>query len=163
MHNKVGEIPLCSSTKSGKLIDRIIEQFPNQVCLKTNLYATEYLPAIYDERYELAMDWVDRIEPSPIDIIVLLGAIVQADCLYTSDNIIKVKHPSSQRSHRDMDSYVNDCVNKINIILEHSGSVSVSIQAEQQFNEIMKGRNEAKLIQKGLKEAKTFDEFLNEL
>ena len=108
LHNKPGMKPLDSKTKSGKLIDRIIEKCRRHGMniLKTNLYDVDYVPE-GKEKGELAFDWIDRVELFKGDIIVLLGAMVHYDFPnLTMDGLIKVAHPASKRSHADMDEYV---------------------------------------------------------
>lgn len=103
MHNKPDKIALCSSTKSGKLVDRIAEGFTHK---KTNLYNVEYYPKSEQEKYELAIDWVNRVDPAESDVIVLLGAEVHRNFIHKSDKIIKIAHPASQWSHEAMNDYV---------------------------------------------------------
>lgn len=103
MHHKPGKIALCSSTKSGKLVDRIAEGFTH---IKTNLYGVEYYPKTLSEKEELAYDWISRINPSESDIIVLLGAEVHKNFVHKSNRIIKIAHPTSQYSHEQMNEYV---------------------------------------------------------
>jgi hypothetical protein len=115
VHNKPGKMPLCSSTKSGKLIDRIIEGVKPIECLKTNLYDVEYYPANQDKA-KYALDWVDRIDVEIDDIIILLGAEVYNDFYkYLYRGIIKAAHPASKRSHAEMDKYVIDTIAKIKV------------------------------------------------
>lgn len=111
MHNKPDQPPLCSSTKSGKLIDRIAKNFTH---VKTNLYDVDYYPKGIEEKYELSCDWLSRINPAENEIVVLLGQEVHDNCIYESKNIIKFPHPSSQRSHEQMDAYVKYAIEKIN-------------------------------------------------
>ena len=76
MHNKPGVMPLCTSTKSGKLIRKIYNELPKEIgILKTNLYNIDYYP-IQLEKYNLALDWHHRINLEFDDIIILLGAEV---------------------------------------------------------------------------------------
>ena len=84
--------------------------------LRTNLYDVDYLPE-GKEKGALAFNWIERVELFKDDIIVLLGAMVHYDFpLLTLDNIIKVVHPASKRSHVDMDEYVQktfDLIKKV--------------------------------------------------
>ena len=121
MHNKPMKMALCSSTKSGKLVNRIIEALKPFKCQKTNLYDVDYLPIRNDEKFDLAMDWHERVRPEFGDVIVLLGAEVHENYnkdLY--DNTVKLAHPSSKRSHVEMNEYVMDAVDKI---IRHSTSM----------------------------------------
>ncbi len=114
MHNKPNKEPLCSSTKSGKLIDRIIKKVKPIRYLKTNLYNTEYYPP-ENSKERLAQDWINRYNPQPDDIIVLLGAEVHKHYIerLKIKNVIKIPHPASQRSHVDMKAYVTRAVKQI--------------------------------------------------
>jgi len=114
VHNKINTIPLCSSTKSGKLIDRIINELQKKEIVKTNLYNKEYLPEQKDKS-ELAKDWYKRIKPDSKDIIVLLGAEVNKH--FNNDKNLKtisLAHPSSIWSNKLMNEYVFNAVKEIN-------------------------------------------------
>lgn len=113
MHNKPHKTPLCSSTKSGKLIDRIAKNFTH---IKTNLYDVDYYPKGIEEKYQLSCDWLYRINPGENEVVVLLGREVHDNCVYEPlfKNVIKIPHPSSQRSHEQMDAYVLQAIKKIN-------------------------------------------------
>ena len=113
LHNKPGKMPLCSSTKSDKLINRIIKEgrFSNSV-LKTNLYDIDKMPS-NDELFMLGLDWIDRVSPEGDDIIVLLGRFVHDHFPPHSSIEIKVAHPASKRSHKEMNEYVADVIKKI--------------------------------------------------
>jgi hypothetical protein len=54
-----------------------------------------------------------RFEPIYDDVIVLLGAEVHRNFILESNRIIKVAHPSSKRSHKEMDEFVSTTVAKI--------------------------------------------------
>lgn len=113
LHNKPGMKPLDSRTKSGKLIDRVIEKCRHlgMNILKTNLYDVDKMPGM-DEMDNLQFDWVERVELFKDDVVVLLGAKVH-------DNFpdlpllipIKVAHPASKRSRVDMNDYVEKHLN----------------------------------------------------
>lgn len=109
LHNKPGMKPLDSKTKSGKLIDRIIEKcrYHGMNTLKTNLFDVDELPA-KDVMPILSFDWVERVQLFKGDIIVLLGAMTHKyfppiPMDYTP---IEIAHPASKRSHADMNDYV---------------------------------------------------------
>lgn len=117
LHNKAGRMALCSSTKSGKLIDRIIKEGGLWNWRKTNLFDVDYYPVNQNENFALATIWFSRIEVNENDLIVLLGAAVHRDFVNCSlhDKILKVAHPASKRSHKEMDDYVVDTVKKITL------------------------------------------------
>ena len=114
MHNKQNLMPLCASTKSGKLIKRICNELPRNVeILKTNLYNIDYYP-LQLEKYNLALDWHFRIDQKHDDIIVLLGAEVHKNFNNVNSlNVIKLAHPSSMWSHEDMNNYVSCATSQI--------------------------------------------------
>jgi hypothetical protein len=122
LHNKPHKTPLCSSTKSGKLIDRIINQVFNRngvdgaKWVKTNLFDVDFYPTNDDENWGRATEWWERNKDvEETDLIVLLGAAVHRDfvnCPYHV-HILEVAHPASKRSHVDMNEYVYDVSAKI--------------------------------------------------
>jgi len=115
MHNKDGRKPLCSYTKSGKLIDRIIEKISCK-WLKTNLYDVDYWPQASNEKWSLAREWHERIDVYMDDLIILLGEEVHKNFIdrYIDDNrILKFAHPASKRSHVAMDEYVEKMIKAI--------------------------------------------------
>lgn len=108
LHNKPGMKPLDSKTKSGKLIDRIIDKCRRHGIniLKTNLFDVDYMPLPQD--YSLhCFEWIERVQLFKGDIVVLLGATVhkqfpEVPMLQT----IKIAHPASKYSHEEMNDYV---------------------------------------------------------
>ena len=120
LHNKPNMKPLDSKTKSGKLIDRIIEKCRRNGMnvLKTNLFDVDYLPT-KDEMPIMSFEWMERVELFKGDIIVLLGAMVHKyfPPIPMDYNPIEVAHPASKRSHKDMDDYVEKIFNLIKHII----------------------------------------------
>jgi hypothetical protein len=117
LHHKPGKEALCSSTKTGKLIDRIIEEGGFKSWQKTNLYPTEYLPKNEEADWH-AWQWWVRLKPNEADVIVMLGAEVQKGFKNSVHplvwpKILKVAHPASKRSHEAMNAYVSEVVEKI--------------------------------------------------
>jgi hypothetical protein len=112
MHNKPDKVALCSSTKSGKLVDRVALA-GNFTHIKTNLYNVDYYPKSEIEKSILANDWIVRVDPAEPDVIVLLGAEVHNNFKHSSKYIVKIPHPSSQWSHEQMNTYVENAVKKI--------------------------------------------------
>lgn len=119
LHNKPNMKPLDSKTKSGKLIDRIVEKCRHHGMnvLKTNLYDVDYLPEVKDLPI-LSFDWVERVELFKGDIIVLLGAMTHRyfPPLPMDYTPIEIAHPASKRSHLAMDEYVENTFEKISAI-----------------------------------------------
>jgi hypothetical protein len=123
MHNKPDIKPLCSSTKSGKLIDKIILQLKQIECVKTNLFDVEYLPTDSHEIRQMSLEWHDIYNPKDNDVIVLLGAIVHKHFWKCDSHILQIAHPSRKRSHVDMDEYVTKSTEQIlNIIKKDMAS-----------------------------------------
>lgn len=113
VHNKTGLSPLCSTTKSGKLIDRIISSIECE-CVKTNLYNIEVLPPTKKAKFKMAQDWHFRILPSYDDIIVLLGGEVFKNFIEDEENTpIVLHHPASVWSNEKKNKYVESAVEKI--------------------------------------------------
>ena len=113
LHNKPDKLPLCHSTKSGKLITRIINRLPKEVeKLRTNLYDINCFPDI-DDIYSLQDQWYWTHLPVDDDVIVLLGAHNHNYFKFNDLNIIKIAHPASRKSHEAMNDYVDKTVAKI--------------------------------------------------
>ncbi len=111
LHNKPGMKPLDSKTKSGKLIDRIVDKcrIHGMNVLKTNLFDVDRLPTI-EQRHIMSFEWIERVELFRGDIIVLLGAMTHQyfPPIPMDYKPIKVAHPASKRSHKEMDKYVEN-------------------------------------------------------
>lgn len=116
LHNKPGKMPLCSSTKSGKLIDRIIKEGGFTNVQKTNLFDVEYYPTDEKRQLKLSMEWLHRFWPDASDITVVLGAATQAAFPGCHGKTLKIAHPASKRSHADMNEYVTTTIEKIKSI-----------------------------------------------
>lgn len=115
LHNKPGMKPLDSKSKSGKLIDRIIDplRYKGFKVLKTNLFDVDYVP-LPDEMDSLCFEWIERTELFKDDVVVLLGQMVHDNFPEIPlINTIKIAHPASKRSHVEMDSYVEKTIELI--------------------------------------------------
>ena len=117
VHNKPNKKPLDSSTKTGKLIDRIINKLECKV-IKTNLFDVDYLPKSCDKHYH-ALNWYKNKDANIDDVFVLLGAEVQKNfyCVSGFQKIVRVHHPASKRSHIAMDEYVIETSKQINSLI----------------------------------------------
>jgi hypothetical protein len=107
LHNKPKLQPLDSSTKSGKLIDAIINQIPERLSIKTNLYNLELIPTDYQTKnLQYIFEWMKRARFSKNDdCVVTLGQHV-ADCFKSiSANIINLTHPAAIWSNKSMTQY----------------------------------------------------------
>ena len=119
VHNKPNTPPLDSSTKSGKLIDRIIERIDCEA-LKTNLFDVEYYPKNISERVSLVQKWADTHNPQKNDVIVILGGLVRKSFpLLHYPQPIYIHHPSSVWSKTAKAVYVKNTVSIIHNILNN--------------------------------------------
>lgn len=120
-HNKEGKTPLCSSTKSGKVIDSIISGCSLTNFKKTNLFDTESEPS-ESEKYNTRRDWLFRVDFNKGDIIVLLGAQVHSHFPISGAvsaggvKIIKLAHPASifYKTKASQEKYIQDSITEIN-------------------------------------------------
>lgn len=113
IHNKEGMTPLDSKSKSGQLIDRIIEKLPAYDCIKTNLYDDDEMP-VNKNKPGLSLDWWRRINPLKDDILILLGKEVQNNMYYHYSREVYLKHPSVVWSKVNKEKYVSSTVAEIN-------------------------------------------------
>lgn len=118
IHNKPGKKPLDGSTKTGKIVDKIIEQLSFE-CEKTNLYDLDYLPEHSEERQQLAVEWFYRINIQKKDVVILLGKDVQKNFINNLNGIclIKINHPSSLFGKIKTENYIKEAVKLINSFL----------------------------------------------
>lgn len=116
IHYKDKLTPLCSSTKSGKLIDRIIKELPLKKVeiVKTNLYDHCAMPNEND-KFIHAIEWYDKNSVhSGLDIAVLLGREVQKHFNRTSGiTTIDVPHPAGIFGKKKQFEYVLNVSNRI--------------------------------------------------
>ena len=114
VHNKPETNPLCKFTKSGKVLQKIIDVFPNVDFIKTNLYDLDHFPSGDEaERHEVGWHW--RILPNPDDLIILLGAYVHENFVIRKDYKVKrFAHPSSRFSHIKKAEYQEKMITAIN-------------------------------------------------
>jgi hypothetical protein len=110
MHNKPGLPPLCSTTRSGKLIDRIIEKINGFEIVKTNLFDCDYLPPVTSTA---AYDWAHRVGYVPGDIVITLGETVHSCFRKTTIKFIRMGHPSGVWSHEKQRQYIERALNLI--------------------------------------------------
>jgi len=105
IHNKPNKTALDSTTKSGKLIDRVILHLKKQNCIKTNLFNLNQIPKKINQHQE---KWIKKYSPSSKDLIFLLGKEVQN--LFPKKilckNIIPLPHPSSIWSKKSQEKYI---------------------------------------------------------
>lgn len=109
IHNKAGLEPLDSSTKSGKLIDRVIacinKANPSIGCIKVNLFNSDCIPSnpsadCWREDFFRRAGMMDELVT-----VVALGNDVR---MYVKHNgsIIYVAHPSSIWSEQNKIAYI---------------------------------------------------------
>jgi hypothetical protein len=117
VHNKPGKPPLCSTTRSGKLIDRIIKSLPEYEHLKSNMFDVEMTSAEFQNfpHDSFNYEWASRVDYSrEHDIVVALGANICKLFTYsTIDRFIRNGHPSSPWSNVEKDNYVIKTAEKI--------------------------------------------------
>ncbi len=104
MNNKPGVAPLCSTTKSGKLIDRIIKELPNYDCLKSNLWDIDHWPKNKDHVFNY--EWMERVQYKPGDIVVTLGECVRKAFVRGPVKFTHIGHPSAVWSKEKQDDYI---------------------------------------------------------
>lgn len=115
IHNKPGMKPLDSKTKTGKVIDRIIDQLKPLVCIKSNLFDRDYFPKGREEITKANYRWFFKYRPVINDIIVLLGNWTQMNFISGGARIIKLSHPASfmYRSKEQSERYILNAIEKI--------------------------------------------------
>jgi len=111
MNNKEGRQPLCSSTRSGKLIDKVIAALgPGYECVKTNLYDIDTWP----EKIYFPHDWVIRsnyLEKG--GTIVGLGESVHNVFHRYGYRFVKVAHPATRSGGITHSTYIERAVKRI--------------------------------------------------
>lgn len=117
IHNKPGLPPLCSSTKTGKIIDRIIAGLTHRNVLKSNLYNFDAFPETPLSPQLSSLAWAKRINYNEDnDIVICLGQFVRN--VFTKANIphYGVGHPSGIWSNDARNQYVNSLIEKLNAL-----------------------------------------------
>lgn len=103
IHAKPGLPPLCSTTKTGKIIDAIIAEVakPAQVpvfkAVKANLFTDQdaYKNSASMPAHRIGSSFVKEMKIMPWDILVLLGLDVQQ--FFTMHKAINLMHPGALR------------------------------------------------------------------
>lgn len=119
IHNKPGKKPLDSSTRTGKVIDRIIAGLRGFECVKSNLFHKDYLPSEedikYRKPYRITHAWVLRVNWNSGDIVVLLGNDVAKIFKKANVNlpVIEARHPASIWSYLDREAYARAIIRRI--------------------------------------------------
>lgn len=118
IHKKPGETPLSSNTKTGKIIDSIIDEIYTSLngCewVKTNLYSMIYIPRTKSVKENFSWCWWMENNPSDNDIIILLGNEVKNNFIRRSlKNIIEVRHPGRLGSKEKQRKYIKEVVQQI--------------------------------------------------
>ena len=124
LHNKPKMKPLDSKTKSGRLIDKIIDELPSEIVVqKSNLFNLNGIPNI-EFFYKSRDEWYNAFLPTSDDIIVLLGAMTQKEFIHNPQcrGLVKIAHPASKRSHEQMNDYVLKAVEKIKYYFKKKGA-----------------------------------------
>ncbi len=113
LHNKPNKTPLDSSTRSGKLIDRIINEGGFDAG-KTNLFDVDAMPIIDNDKARLLKIFQHRNRLNKSKLFILLGNDVNKYFPQHFFRFISIYHPASRRSHQQMNDYVKDAIKKIN-------------------------------------------------
>jgi hypothetical protein len=105
IHHKENLPAFCSSTRSGKKIDAVIEKMTDPICRKINLFTTSHLPKRGTSEFAKEINkFIDYVPENAV--LVLLGNEVQKLFpyhLYNKSKIVKFRHPSFSKS-----SFVDD-------------------------------------------------------
>ena len=109
IHYKPGLEALDSRTKTGKIIDLIINQVGNIPCEKTNLFPTDYLPICRNcqQRY------VSLFEFEEDALYVGLGKRVNCQLEGICNNHVPVYHPAWAIRMGQTESYIQSVLEKI--------------------------------------------------
>lgn len=116
IHNKPGLQPLCSTTRSGKVIDACIRELkPKYRTIKSNFFDLEDLPRDRtDIKYFFA--WKERVGYNPVnDIVIMLGDMARR-CFISriGPGKIAMRHPASWATkHSSTDDFVLDLLIKL--------------------------------------------------
>lgn len=116
LHNKPHLTPLCSSTKTGKIIDKIISGLPGGVtAIKSNIYNIDHFPCDEDNIHELIREWHESYKSDfQEDVIVALGKHVQAVLNNTGEiSFVKLVHPACLFSSVKVSDYVANALDLI--------------------------------------------------
>lgn len=112
MNNKPDTAPLCSTTKSGKLIDRVIKELPQFECSKSNLWDLDHWPK--NKEHLFNPEWYERVQYQPGDIVVTLGECVRKAFVKSSiPHFVHIGHPSAVWSHEKQDDYILTAIIRI--------------------------------------------------
>lgn len=116
VHNKPGIPPLCSTTKTGKIIDTISKAFPGHEIIKTNLFDADTIPKERMKRRHARGTWICKHTPHfDNDSIVLLGCVVNSYFITGGlEKVIRVQHPAAFRSAVQLEKYIKDVIESIN-------------------------------------------------
>lgn len=113
MHSKPNTEVLCGSTKTGRIINKIIAEVEFH-CIKTNLSETDYLPDETELIKQMDL-WMFKHNPKSKDIIILLGNWVAKHFSTNGElNTVKFRHPASLYGKEKENQYIEEVVNFIN-------------------------------------------------
>ena len=119
VHNKPDTNPLCKFTKTGRLLQKVINQMPDIEFVKTNLFNIDHFPNQENDIGMLARDWWYRIPLEPDDLIILLGAITHKHFDYRQGwKVLKFGHPSGVWSNEKQKIYIVKIVKAITLKAE---------------------------------------------
>lgn len=118
MFNKTNLLPLDSSTRTGKRVDKIKAAMPGYEFIKTNLSNRDYMPdgiEVVDDMRE----WRETYDPQPGDIVVLFGQWVHNNFVdIPGVKRVQLTHPAGVVGHvKKTEDYVNQAVEAIKAVL----------------------------------------------
>jgi len=123
--NKPDCSPLDNSTNTGKIINRIIDNFPGVEFYKTNLVNFAPLNELGKLRYPTKQEIEDNMEYllneiSDCNLVICLGSKVTKYLTNKASNIISIKHPSYiwVYKRKELDSYIDKVVNIITLLIQ---------------------------------------------
>ena len=125
IHNKPDKPPLCSTTRTGKLVDAIIarvhEECPKLTCVKSNFFDANELPEVIDRTilYANESNWRKRTGYKHKHTLVIgFGKVVQHCLDLTGIKHLKFVHPASVRSNEKRKRYVHHVAQAITFIIK---------------------------------------------
>jgi len=117
IHDKEGLPPLCSTTKSGQIIDKIIERLPTDCTKfeKKNLFPVEYLPYDIQERERM----IDVFEIEEEAYYITLGKVVSEAFAGLNVHFFPVHHPGyiCRFARSTQERYIDTIVEQVKIIV----------------------------------------------
>lgn len=154
VHNKPDMEPLDSRTRTGKLVDRVIQrvsEVPNEnhLFLKSNLFNIDYFPRERTAAHDFGWidNWKDRVNWTDDDVVVTLGQIVNEVFRKAKVRCVKTGHPSAVWSHDNQEKYIERVFFKIADECAHQCSKTTERATEYLISQ---GYDPEKLVADGI-------------